>query len=106
MSGSLTPFVSRVQDEPGVTATVTAVNSSATSVTLLAANTARLVATIHNTDANALYVKFGATASTTSFTVKIASDGYYEFPKPIYQGVVDGIWAGDGSGIAAITELT
>lgn len=89
------------------TAAVTAVNSSASSVNLLAANTKRTGAMVHNTDANALYLKFGATASATSFTVKIASDGYYEFPtRPVYQGVVDGIWAADGAGIASITELT
>jgi hypothetical protein len=106
MGQSRTSFVSLVQEEPVDSSAVTSVNSTASSTTLLAANANRVGAMIHNTDANALYVKFGASASATSFTVKIASDGYYEFPRPIYQGVVDGIWAGDGSGIAAITELT
>lgn len=88
------------------TAAVTTVNSTNSSTTLLAANANRIGATIHNTDANALYVKFGATASTSSFTVKIASDGYYEFARPVYRGIVDGIWSADGAGLAAITELT
>lgn len=88
-------------------ATVTSVASAATSATLLAANANRIGATIHNSDANALFVKFGATATTTtSYTVKIAADGYYEFPHPVYRGIVDGIWAADGAGAAQITELT
>ena len=88
-------------------AAVTSVNSAATNTTLLAANANRIGATIHNSDANALYVKFGATATTTtSYTVKIAADGYYEFPAPVYRGIVDGIWSADGAGSAQITELT
>ena len=88
-------------------ATVTSANSSATSATLLAANTNRLGVIIHNTDANALYVKYGATATTAlaGYTVKIPADGYWEMPYPIYAGVLDGIWAADGSGGAAITEM-
>lgn len=87
-------------------AAVTTVNSAATSATLLAANANRIGATFFNTDANNLYLKFGATASTTSFTVKIATGGYYELPSPIYRGIIDGIWDVDGSGLVAITELT
>lgn len=88
-------------------AAVTSVASVATSTTLLAANANRIGVTIHNSDANALFVKYGATATTTtSYTVKIASDGYWEMPNPIYRGILDGIWAADGSGSAQITELT
>lgn len=88
------------------TATITTVDSvSSASTTLKASNADRKALYITNTDANALYVKFGATASSSSFTVTIPSNGYYEMPQPIYTGVVDGIWAANGSGIAAITEL-
>lgn len=90
---------------PVSTASLSAVASAATSATLLAANSNRKGVMIHNTDANALYVKYGATASATSFTALIAANGSWTMPDPIYQGVIDGIWASDGSGSAYITEL-
>lgn len=85
---------------------VTSVNSSTSAQTLLNANRQRLVATITNTDANALYVLLDSgTPSSTNYTVKLATDDYYETPKG-YFGVVKGVWAGDGSGVALVTELT
>lgn len=80
------------------------VSGSATSVTLLASNTARLGATITNDSTAILYVKFGATASTTSYTVKMQPDQYFEVPFG-YRGIIDGIWA-SAAGAARITELT
>lgn len=80
------------------------VAGSASSVTLLAANSDRLGATIYNDSTAALYVKLGATASTSSFTVKMASDGYFEVPYG-YTGVIDGIWA-SATGNARITEVS
>lgn len=88
-------------------ATVTSVASQDTNITLLAANANRIGATIYNTDSGPLFVKFGATATaTTSFTVRIVADGYYEFPQPVYRGIVDGIWTTSSTGAANITELT
>lgn len=84
---------------------VTSVADSASNVTLLASNANRLGATIYNDSTVALYVKLGATASTTSFTIKMAADAYYEVPFG-YTGIIDGIWASDASGSARITELT
>lgn len=87
-------------------ATLANVNDSASSVTLQASNAARKGWTCFNDSDQALLVKFGATASATSFTVKIAAGGYYEMPRPIYTGVIDGIWAADSTGAARVTELT
>jgi hypothetical protein len=87
------------------TSSVTSVASSATNVTLLASNSNRVSAMIYNDSNQRLYIKFGATASTTSFTVQIAAGGYYEFPMPIWRGRVDGLWA-SANGAARITELT
>jgi hypothetical protein len=86
-------------------ATVTTVDSSASTTSLLAANTARRGCHITNTDANTLRIKYGATASATSFTVPIPTGGYWEMPAPIYTGAIDGIWDADGAGKAIITEL-
>lgn len=87
------------------TATLANVASSATNVTLLAANTARLGATIFNDSTQVLYVKFGATASATSYTVQIAAGGYYEVPQPVFTGKLDGIWA-SANGNARVTETS
>jgi hypothetical protein len=80
------------------------VASSASNVTIMAANEARRVAMVYNDSTAVLYLKFGATASTTSFTILIPSQGYYEFPQPCYSGQVDGIWAA-ANGSARVTEL-
>lgn len=86
------------------TATLSNVSSSATSVTLLASNASRIGATIHNDSTQDLYVKFGTTASTSSFTVKMNPQSYYEVPFT-YTGRIDGIWS-SANGAARITELT
>jgi hypothetical protein len=60
---------------------------------------------VFNDSTAALFLKFGATASATSFTVKIAAGAYYEMPtRPTYTGIVDGIWAA-ANGNAYVTEL-
>lgn len=84
---------------------VTSVASSTSSVQLLASNSSRKGGTIYNDGSNNLFVKFGVTASTTSYTVKIPATGYYELPSPIYTGEIDGIWD-VASGSARITELS
>lgn len=91
---------------PAAVATLSNVASSASAVTILAANTSRRGAMVFNDADKALYLKFGASASTTSFTVKIAAGGYYELPSPAYQGAMSGIWEADPTGSARVTELT
>lgn len=88
------------------TATLANVAASATSVTLDAANSARLGLTIFNDSTSVLYVKLGATASATSFTVKMDGGAYWEMPpSPVYTGVIDGIWV-TASGNARVTDIT
>ncbi len=82
------------------------VADNAANVTLLASNANRLGATIANDSSAALYLKLGATASTTSYTARIVQYGYYEVPFG-YTGIIDGIWASDpNDGAARVTELT
>lgn len=95
--------------QKAATGTLSNVASSATSVTVLAANSARIGATITNDSSALLYVKFGTTASTTSYTVVLAGAAsapfsYYEVPAG-YTGRIDGIWA-SASGNARVTEIT
>lgn len=90
------------------TATQSSVNNSASSVTALAANTTRRGATIFNDDTAVtgatVKLKLGATASSTSFSVIIAPQGYYEVPFG-YTGIIDAI-ASAATGALRITELT
>jgi hypothetical protein len=94
----------RVTHASGATGTLANVASSATTTTLLAASTSRLGATITNESTSILYLKFGGTASATSYTVQIVGGGYYELPGPhIYNGIIDGIWA-SANGNARVTS--
>jgi hypothetical protein len=79
------------------------VASSATNVTVFAANGAARMRTVFNDSTAVLYLKFGATASSSSYTVQLAAGAYYEFPQPVYAGQVDGIWA-SANGSARTTE--
>lgn len=85
------------------TATLANVASSASSVTVFAASATARGRTVYNDSSQILYLKFGATASTTSFTAQLAAGAYYEFPQPCYGGLVDGIWA-SANGSARVTS--
>ena len=88
------------------TATLANVAGSASSVTLLAANTGRLGAVIVNDSAATLYIKFGSTASATSFTYLLTAAGTLELPtNAVYTGIITGIWT-SATGSARVTELT
>ena len=86
-------------------ATLANVASSASSVTIFASNAAAKGRQIENDSASAtLKLKFGATASATSYTVTLGPGAYFEFPNsPLYTGVVDGIWSA-AVGSARTTE--
>lgn len=96
----------RVNAPPSATATLTNVAASTTSVTVLAANTARLGLVIVNDSTVNLFIKFGATASATSFTYKLIPGATLEYPQGaiVYTGRIDGIWDA-ASGTARVTEL-
>lgn len=101
---STTPDSASVNSSSVDNADLSNVSTSTSSVTLFSANSARRAATIWNDSSSTLYVKFGATATTTSCTVPIAAGGYYEFPQPCYTGICDGVLGG-GSGVARVTEI-
>lgn len=85
------------------TAVVASVACSTTVATLLAASVTRRMAMIYNNAATDLYVKFGATASSTDFTVKLAAGDFYELPVPMYAGVITGTLA-SSTGNALVTS--
>jgi hypothetical protein len=104
-----TRTVSTVDDllakDVAASASVGALDSSATNATLRSANADRKGLIVQNIDDGDLCLKYGATATGSDFTVKIASGGYWEMPKPVYTGRIDAIWIAPGSGAAHYTEL-
>jgi hypothetical protein len=93
----------RIVEKSGSTA-ITQVASSATNVTLKASNGARMGLTIFNDSTQFLYLKLGVTASSSSYSVKMAPNAYYEVPAG-YTGQIDGIWV-SANGNALVTEIT
>lgn len=84
-------------------ATLSNVTASASSVTLAASSSTRRGFSVYNDSTVTLYLKFGATASVTSFTVLLIAGAYYEMPSDtIYTGVIDGIWT-SATGTARVT---
>ena len=90
------------------TNTTATVAGSATVVTLIASNANRLGGTVYNDSSAILYVKLGATASTTDFTVTLSPltssiGGYFEVPFA-YTGIITGVWA-SATGNARVGEI-
>jgi hypothetical protein len=85
------------------TRTVTRVAASTTVVTLAAANTTRTGLIVYNESTSVLYLKFGATATTTDYTVQIPPSGYWWMDMPIDPVIITGIWT-NTVGAAQVTE--
>lgn len=101
----VTATITVASEVTAATSTVASVNSSGTNVTVLAASAARLGAFFFNDSTAVLYLKLGATATTSSYTVQIPAGGFYELPStPIYTGIIDGIWA-SANGAVRVTSL-
>lgn len=88
------------------TAMLNNINSSTSSVQLLAANATRLGMVIVNDSNQPMYVAFAATASTTAYSLVLQPADTYETSSLVYTGAVSAIWTGTPSGAARITELT
>lgn len=86
-------------------ANVSNVTSSASSTTACATNVNRRGACFYNDVDKACYLKFGATASTTDFTVKIFPNGFFTMPFPVYTGQIDVIWDSSPTGDLRVTEF-
>lgn len=86
-------------------AVVSSLASANTNATLLPQNLNRKGLLVFNDSTAILYIKFGAIATTSSYTVQVAASGYFEFPLPVYTGQIDVIWAST-NGNARITEQT
>lgn len=87
----------------GSSSIVTSVADTITSTTLVAANTSAKERIIFNDSSAILYVKFGTTASSTDFTMKLYTD---ESLTTKYRGRIDGVWSADSTGAARVTEIS
>lgn len=105
ISTAATASTTTVAHAQAATATLSNVTSSASSTPVLAANATRKGALFYNDSTANLFLKFGATASATSYTVKLTPASLFELPLPCYTGALDGIWA-SANGACRVTELT
>lgn len=78
-----------VRQSPSNTPTLANVAASATSVTALAANAARRSAIFYNDSTSDCYIKYGTTASATSFSYYLPSLGTLSIDGNEYAGRVD-----------------
>lgn len=83
---------------------ITRVPSSVTNVTLLSTNAFRKGLLLFNDSDAIQYVKLGAVATTTDFTVRLTPRMFYEV-QPVYTGQVDVI-SSSAVGAIQVTELT
>jgi hypothetical protein len=112
VSGSVTATVASTtitgtvttKETRAATPAQTSVSVTASNTSVLASNANRLGATIYNEGSAICYLKLGATASLTSYTLQIASGGYYEVPFA-YTGAIDGITSASTAQLR-ITEVT
>jgi hypothetical protein len=101
-TANTTPWL--VKERTATTPGQTSPSVTTASTSILASNANRVGGTIYNEGAAICYMKLGATASTTSYTLQIASGGYYEIPFS-YTGAIDGITSA-GTAQLRVTELT
>lgn len=85
--------------------TVTSVAQSTSNTQLLAANANRVFASIYNNTGQKMFIKLGTTASTTSYSIQLMPNSYWEVPSD-WTGEIDAVWSGNGSSSALVTELT
>jgi hypothetical protein len=87
------------------TSTVSSVAGSTSTTTILASNTSRLGFTVYNASTKSMYLKLGSAASTSSYSVLLVKDAYWEDPFG-YTGIVTAVWDSGVSGNALVTEMT
>lgn len=88
----------------GATSNLSSTADSTTSAVLLAANAARVGASVYNDSTAVLYLALGLVASSTAYTTQVPAGGLYELPSG-YTGPVAGVWASDSTGAARVTEI-
>ena len=84
--------------------TVRSVTSAASETLLCTKNELRMGCSIYNDSTQVLYLKCGPQVTSSSFTVQMASESYFEVPFG-FRGDIYGVWA-SANGSAMVTEFT
>lgn len=86
------PFLTSV---PSGSLTHMRVTAATSPTVILSGSAQRVHASIFNHSSASLYIRFDDNnASVNDFDVKLSSGSYFELPKPVYQGIVRGVWDG------------
>jgi len=93
-----------ITNPTALTATLTSVNNSASTFSVLASNSNRKGAIIFNNSSVNCNVAFAATASNSLFSFQLTGSATYVMTAPIYQGTISAICA-SASGTLQVTEL-
>jgi hypothetical protein len=100
VTGNATTYASGnpllVAERGASSATLANVAEANASTQLAASSTTRRRFIVHNDTANILYLKFGSSASATSYTRKLAAAEHYEMDLPHYTGAIHGFSPGTG----------
>jgi hypothetical protein len=105
-------IVGTVRVEPAIhtSASGTFFTATTSTLTIAPSDVSRRGLVIYNDSNKAMYVKFGAGASTTDYTYKVFSDDGWTMPDFLYSGVITAIWSSGGSGNisggAMVTQVT
>lgn len=96
--------VTVTKSQKAASSALTNVTGATGNTNILASNANRLKWTFYNSCSTNAYLKFGTTASTTSFTVLVTPQGYYE--DDCWTGNIDAVWDTGVSGDSRVTSLT
>lgn len=94
----------KVESKNPTNTTVVRINANISNVTLLNSNENRLGASIWNDGNKKLFLKMGTNCSTTSFSVILIPNAYFEIPYN-YIGQIDGVWE-NGVGVQGGAQVT
>jgi hypothetical protein len=90
-----------------IVSSLSSVATSTTAVVLVAQNASRQgLYIVNENSAENLFLAFGATATLTGYSVKLAPGAEYEMPTALFTLLVSGIWDGATAGFARVTEIS
>lgn len=92
------------REQPFSNSTVTRVTASTTSATILAANGGRRTTVIFNEGSAKVFIKLGASASTTNYTIQLGAGGSFIIPEG-YTGIISAVFS-TNTGNVQISELS
>jgi hypothetical protein len=110
ISSSLASILTQVTDHSATSPSVSSssisnVAADTSSKTILASNSSRKSMMLYNDSSSAMYLAYSATASLSSYSVKISANTLFEMPPGVtYTGAMSAVWD-TASGNARVTEL-